>query len=85
MNSLGRPYPAGPVLHRRWAAWRDSGALKAMIQTYVASLSKVQLRTWRTRLDGYEAGLRGHSHNQPMAWLMVNRFWYEAVVVPFRL
>ena len=82
-GTLKGNYPAGPVLHRRWKVWRDAGTLKDLTQAYVASLSKEALSEWRTLFDGYERGLHGHTRNQPMAWLMVNRFWYEAIVLPF--
>lgn len=82
--SLGRGYPMGAVLHRRWRIWRDSGALRAMVEEYAGTLSRADLKLWRVLLDGYDSQVRDHGARNPaMAWLMVNRFWYEAVVVPF--
>lgn len=84
--SLGRGYPMGAVLHRRWRIWRESGALKAMVGAYAASLPKDHLTDWRERLEEYDRQVRAHGTRNPaMAWLMVNRFWYEAVAVPFFL
>ena len=83
-NSLGRGYPMGAVLHRRWRIWRESGALKAMIAAYAGSLPKAHLAAWRERLEEYDRQVRDHGTRNPaMAWLMVIRFWYEAVAVPF--
>lgn len=83
-NSLGGKYPMGAVLHRRWRIWRDSGALKAMVGAYVKSLPRVQLKAWIELLDGYDRlALCGKTRNPAMSWLMINRFWYEAVAVPF--
>ena len=82
-NSLGRGYPRGAVLHRRWRIWRESGALKAMVGTYARALPKDYLAAWRERLEEYDHQVRDHGTRNPaMAWLMVNRFWYEAVAVP---
>ena len=81
---LGRGYPMGAVLHRRWRIWRETGALKAMVAAYAGSLPKVHLAAWRERLEEYDRQVRDHGARNPaMAWLMVNRFWYEAVAVPF--
>lgn len=81
---LGRGYPMGAVLHRRWLIWRDAGALRAMVEEYAGTLSRADLKLWRVLLDGYDSQVRDHGARNPaMAWLMVNRFWYEAVVVPF--
>ena len=83
-NSLGRGYPMGAVLHRRWWIWRESGALKAMVEAYAGALAKAHLEAWRERLEEYDRQVRDHGTRNPaMAWLMVNRFWYEAVAVPF--
>ena len=83
-HSLGSGYPMGAVLHRRWRIWRDVGALKPMMAAYAGSLSKADLIAWRVLLDGYESQVRhGKDRNPAMSWLMVNRFWYEAVAVPF--
>ena len=83
-NSLGRGYPMGAVLHRRWRIWRESGALKAMVGEYAWSLPKAHLAAWRDRLAEYDRQVRAHGTRNPaMAWLMVNRFWHEAVAVPF--
>ena len=83
-NSLGRGYPMGAVLHRRWRIWRESGALRAMVGAYAGSLPKDQLAAWRARLEEYDRQVRDHGARNPtMAWLMVNRFWHEAVAVPF--
>lgn len=83
-NSLGRGYPMGAVLHRRWRIWRDAGALQAMVVAYARTLPKDHLAAWRERLDEYDRQARDHGIRNPaMAWLMVNRFWYEAVAVPF--
>ena len=83
-NSLGRGYPMGAVLHRRWRIWRDAGALRAMVAAFAGSLSKAHLVAWCERLEEYDHQVRGHGARNPaMAWLMVNRFWYEAVAVPF--
>ena len=50
-NSLGRGYPMGAVLHRRWRIWRESEALGAMVGAYAGSLPKDRLplgaRVWR--------------------------------------
>ena len=81
---LGRGYPMGAVLHRRWRIWRDAGALKAMVAAYARTLPKDHLAAWRERLDEYDRQARDRGIRNPaMAWLMVNRFWYEAVAVPF--
>ena len=83
-NSLGPGYPMGAVLHRRWRIWRESGALKAMVEAYAGALAKAHLEAWREHLEEYDRHVRDHGIRNPaMAWLMVNRFWYEAVVVPF--
>ena len=82
-NSLGRGYPMGAVLHRRWWIWRESGALKAMVEAYAGALAKAHLEAWRERLEEYDRQVRAHGTRNPaMAWLMVNRFWHEAVAVP---
>lgn len=81
---LGRGYPMGAVLHRRWRIWRDAGALKPMVAAFAGSLSKADLRAWRELLEGYDSQVRcGSSRNPKMAWLLVNRFWHEAIVEPF--
>ena len=83
-ESLGGKYPTGGVLHRRWRIWRDSGALRAMVVAYAVSLSNSHLKAWCERLENYDRQvLCGKARNPAMAWLMVNRFWYEAVAVPF--
>ena len=80
---LGRGYPMGAVLHRRWLIWRDAGALRAMVGAYARALPKDYLAAWRERLEEYDHQVRDHGTRNPaMAWLMVNRFWYEAVAVP---
>lgn len=82
--SLGWGYPMGAVLHRRWRIWRESGALRAMVAAYARALPKDQLAAWRARLEEYDRQVRDHDTRNPaMAWLMVNRFWYEEVAVPF--
>ncbi len=83
-DSLGADYPCGPVLHRRWQTWRDAGALKPMVGEFVASLPRANLKAWRERLEDYDRQVRaGNSRNPAMSWLMINRFWYEAVALPF--
>ena len=47
------------------------------------SLPKVHLAAWRERLEEHDRQVRDHGARNPaMGWLMVNRFWYEAVAVP---
>ena len=83
-NSLGRGYPRGAVLHRRWRIWRESEALRAMVAAYARALPKDYLAAWRERLEEYDLQVRDHGTRNPvMAWLMVNRFWHEAVAAPF--
>ena len=83
-NSLGRGYPMGAVLHRRWRIWRDAGALKPMVAAYAGSLPKTHIKAWRDRLEGYDRQVwTGNARNPAMSWLMINRFWYDAVAVPF--
>ena len=80
---LGRGYPMGAGLHRRWLIWRAAGALRAMVGAYARALPKNHLAAWRERLEEYDLQVRDHDTRNPaMAWLMVNRFWYEAVAVP---
>jgi hypothetical protein len=83
-DSLGGKFPTGGVLHRRWRAWRDAGALKPMVGAYARALPRAELKAWRELLAGYDRQvLCGKDRNPAMAWLMVNRFWHEAVAVPF--
>ncbi len=83
-NSLARGYPMGAVLHRRWRIWRESGALRAMVAAFAGSLPKAHLAAWCERLEEYDRQVRDHGARNPaMGWLMVNRFWYVAVAVPF--
>jgi hypothetical protein len=83
-QTLGNGYPDGSVLHRRWRIWMDSSALKPMVTAFAQSLPKPMRNAWADRLGVYDSQLRlSKSRNPPMAWLMVNRFWHEAVAVPF--
>lgn len=80
---LGQGYPMGAVLHRRWRVWRESGVLRAMVAAYAGSLPKAHIEAWRVRLEQYDLQVRGHGTRNPaMGWLMVNRFWHEAVAAP---
>ena len=82
-ETLGGKYPAGAVLHRRWRIWRDSGALRAMVGAFVKTLPRAQLKAWQGLLAQYDSQVRANSRKSKMAWLMVNRLWYDAVAVPF--
>ena len=74
----------GAVLHRRWRIWRESEALKAMVAAYAGALPRAHLAAWCECLEEYDCRVRDHGARNPaMAWLMVNRFWHEAVAVPF--
>lgn len=76
--------PRGGGLYKRLRLWRDTGnALERAIRIYVESLPPSLLKSWRKRLDAHDVAVRTNAKSHPAGWLMVNRYWHDALVQPF--
>ena len=75
--------PCGGGLYQKLQRWRDTDqALENAMTCYAELLPRYLQQAWRKRLTLHDRAVRENAKSHPAAWLMVNRFWYDAVARP---
>lgn len=77
--------PKGGGLYKRLRLWRDTdNTLQRAVMRYAKVLTPTLRATWLKRLEAHDAAVRANAKSHPAGWMMVNRYWYDAVVEPLQ-